>query len=107
MRNGHDGLAELAKKENIDVKKLERGQFVVFINSSKDRVKVYAASNVIAYMKSSKGQKIDLRVIREIPRAFNGAGISYDEAVEKMLSVKMAQKSRAVSPLQAARALRA
>jgi hypothetical protein len=106
MRNGHDGLAELAKKENIDVKKISRGEFVVFVNSAKDRVKVYAASNVIAYMKSSKGQKIDLRVIREIPRAFNGGGISYDETIEKMLSLKIAQKPR-ISPLQAAKAMRA
>jgi hypothetical protein len=107
MRNGHEGLAELAKKENINVQTLQRGQFVVFINSAKDRVKIYAASNVIAYMRSVRGQKIDLRVIREIPRAFNGGGISYDETIEKMLSLKMAQRPKAVSPLQAARAMRA
>lgn len=83
MRCGHEGLAILAKEAGIDVTKLAHGQYVVFVNSASDKIKLYATSHVVAYMQLPKGQKFDLRVISEIPKAFNGSGkLDYDKALK-------------------------
>jgi hypothetical protein len=97
LRNGHEGLAELAKERGIDVTKLLPGQYVVFVNAGKDKLKLYAAANVLAYLKLTGGQKFDLRVIAFIPKAFNGSGkLDYDkalkDAVEEALRKRMTGK---------------
>ena len=97
LRNGHEGLAELAKERGIDVTKLLPGQYVVFVNAGKDKLKLYAAANVLAYLKLTGGQKFDLRVIAHIPKAFNGSGkLDYDkslkDAVEEALRRRMSSK---------------
>jgi hypothetical protein len=105
MRNGHDGLAQLAKKHELNVLKLEPGQYIVFVNSARDRVKVYAASNVIAYLKLARG-KIDMNTIQEIPKAFRGTGrIDYDAALKEALTKSMARKGK--NSLEVFRAMRA
>ncbi len=102
LRCGHDGLASLAKKHDLNVTKLIPGQYVVFINSARNRLKVYAASNVIAYLKLATGGRIDLNTVREIPRVFNGSGkIDYEEALRIAVNKSLAKKSRANGPLQA------
>ena len=40
MRNGHEGLAIMAKEQGIDVSKLEPGQYVVFVNGANDKLKL-------------------------------------------------------------------
>lgn len=90
LRCGHDGLAQLAKKHGMNVAKIESGQFLIFINGQRSKVKIYAASNVIAYLKLDKG-RLNMDTIREIPRVFAAKGrMDYDEAlklaVEKSLS---------------------
>lgn len=99
LRSGHDGLEKLAKDNGIKVRSLEPGQFVVFINTHKDKVKVFAASQVIAYCRLEKGRKIDMNVIREIPRVFLSNGrLDYEaalkEAVEQALARKGAQLTK-------------
>lgn len=106
MAQGHDGLASLAKKYEIDVKKLSPGEYVVFINSARDRVKVYAASNVIAYQRLPHG-RLDLRAIAEIPRVFKASGkISYDDALKEFLVKALAKRAKGHSPLQAYAAMK-
>lgn len=85
MRCCHDGLAKLAKENKVDVKKLEPGEFVIFINSSMDRVKLYTANEVVAYLRLQKG-KVDLRTISLIPRAFMASGkFQYDESLKEII----------------------
>lgn len=93
LRNGHEGLTALAKKNGIHTGKLEAGQYVVFINSRKDRLKLYAANNVVAYLKLEDGRKIDLNTIRLIPQVFNGSGkIDYDRALRETLETALRLK---------------
>lgn len=93
LRCCHEGLAEVAKKNKIDVKKLNPGEFVIFINASKNRLKLYTANNVIAYLKLQENQKIDLRVIALIPQAFEATGkINYDENLKKVIEKELSKK---------------
>lgn len=106
LRAGHDGLAKVALKDKIRVQELSPGEFVIFINARKDKVKVYAAQNVVAYLRSPSG-RIDMNTIREIPRVFNGAAINYDAALKKILSENLLKRNRhVVSPLEAQRLMK-
>lgn len=95
LRCSHDGLAMIAKKEKIDVSKLEPGEYVIFVNSAKDKCKVYAAFNVVAYLKPPKGHKIEMKVIQLIPVAFAATGrIDYDKALKELLEKELTWKGR-------------
>jgi hypothetical protein len=92
FRCAHDGLAKLAKDKGIDVENLEPAQYVVFINTAQDRVKVYAAFNVLAYMRSKSG-KIDLTAISRIPEAFRATGgLNYDKILKETLEASLRRK---------------
>lgn len=92
LRCGHDGLAALAKKESIDVKKLPPGEYVIFLNAAKDRVKVYAASNVVAYHRSESG-RLEMAAIARIPQAFTASGhLDYSKALRATLEQALAKK---------------
>lgn len=94
LRNGHEGLEILAKKEKIKISTLMPGEYVIFINSSKDKIKLYAAHNVIAYLKLPRG-KIDLRTISLIPQAFNASGrIDYDELLKEVIEREFSKRNR-------------
>lgn len=89
MRNGHEGLRLVAAKEKIDVDKLAPGEFVVFVNAAKDRLKIYTHSRVLAYQ-HQKGVRINLKTIAEIPRAFAATGrIDYDKALKTTLEKEL------------------
>ena len=86
----------MAKDNGIKVRDLEPGQYVVFINTHKDRVKVFAAGNVIAYAKLEQGRRVDLNVIQHIPRVFQATGnLNYDKALEAALQTSLARRARA------------
>jgi len=92
LRSGHLGLTNQARKEKVFTNELGAGEYVVFINRKRDRVKVYTGNEVIAYMKAPRGTQIDLRVIEQIPKAFLSRGsLSYDRALEKVLSERVLQ----------------
>lgn len=94
LRCSHDGLREIAKKGGLDVKDLQPGQYIVFLNAAKDRLKLYASGNVVAYMKQPDGGKIDPRMIAELPRAFNGTTINYESAIKEALIKVFARRGR-------------
>ena len=91
MGLGHQGLSDLARKHKRSVDKLEAGDFLLFMNRSQTAFKLYAAGNVIAYYKSTRG-RIEPSTITMLPKYFNGTRIDYDgalkEAVEKSLRRK-------------------
>lgn len=92
MRCSHRGLTRMANENEIDITKLERGEFVLFINNDRNRIKLYAPNNVIAYLSLPKG-KIDLRTIALIPKSFSATGkIEYDEALKEVLLKEIARK---------------
>lgn len=94
MGLAHDGLREVARKYGgLDLDQLSHGEFVVFINTSKDRLKIFAAGNTFAYWRAHKGSKLELSTIRQIPRIFTGQQIGeYDKALEAALVHKLASR---------------
>lgn len=92
MRNRFDGLSEIAKKNGIDVQKLKPGQFLVFINSEKTMITVYAANNIIASHRSTRG-RIDERAIALIPETFLMKGrLDYDDALRDTLVQELSKR---------------
>lgn len=100
MRNGHDGLSEIAAENDIKVSEIELGNYIVFVNNQRNKMKLYASNDVIAYTRLPAGRKIEMRVIKELPRVFNGRQINYDAAlklaVDKALSDKPTQTIKSI-----------
>lgn len=93
LRCSHEGLTIIAKKEKIDVDKLVPGEYVIFINTQKNKVKLYAANQIVAYLRLPRGH-IDLRVIQLIPKAFESKGrIDYDQSLKEMLQRELPERS--------------
>ena len=98
LRMGHDGLRAVALKDKVKVDELGAGEFVIFINSAQDKVKVYAPNATLAYYRCRKGESLDMRVIGNIPKAFGAKGrIDFEELVRETLLEVLARKRRAVS----------
>lgn len=89
MRCSHEGLAAVAKKNDIDPLTLHPGEFLVFINSRQTMFKIYAPGNCIAFVKHPEGHRLDLSVVRYIPRFFNGTEFNLDAATRKMIGEKL------------------
>lgn len=87
LRCMHDGLADICKKNGIDVTKLKRGEFVFFANSRFDRLKIYCANNVICYVKAPHG-RLSADAIKYLPLTFNGSEFNYNSAVSKALGAR-------------------
>lgn len=91
MQNGHDGLQLIAKKGGVDVRLLGQGEFVVFINRDRNRIKLYATNNTTAYYKRPRGASpLSLESIPNIVKAFGQSGkIDYDRALKQTIEKKL------------------
>ncbi len=93
MRNMHDGLTKIAKKNGIEVGILSARQYVVFINAAKTKVKVYAANDTIAYSRSKSG-KLQMEAVAKIPECFGGGAFNYDQALKLVLEELLKRKKQ-------------
>lgn len=108
MGLGHDGLAEIARKLKAPPEKLQEGEFLLFLNRKKDKLKIMGgAGTVIGYLKV-KG-RLDLGALQFIPKTFGARGeIRYDAAVKQhvLKALEKAPKDKPrLSPLEVARRL--
>lgn len=85
MRGQHLALSTVALKVKIHTDELKSGEFLVFVNRKRDKLKMYTGGNVVAYLKMPQGQRIDPAVIRNLPKHFSGAGINYDAAMKETM----------------------
>ena len=83
FRMGHEGLADLALKEGIDVHELKAGEFVLFTNAQKTAIKLYTAGNIIVYQKAPKNMRIIYSAIRVLPHFFNGRQLDLKSAIDR------------------------
>lgn len=95
LRCSHEGLAKIAKDNKINVDNITPGECVIFINSSRNRLKLYAANNIIAYLRLQPKQILDFRTISLIPAAFNASGrLDYDKALKTLIEGKVQNGQR-------------
>lgn len=85
LGNGHAGLAEIAKTHDINVSRLDFGEFVIFVNKKQTALKLYAPGNIVAYLKMPGSARINPKVIAMIPRFFNGVEIDYGRALKEVI----------------------
>lgn len=85
MYYSHLGLAKIAMKRKIDVKKLEPGEFVVFVNRPLNACKIFTHGNVIAYLRTVDNRRLEMRTIQLLPSYFRGGQFHYDKALEQVL----------------------
>lgn len=85
LRNGHDGLMKVSKDKKVDLNKLDNGEIAIFINSSKNKMKVYHFSKAITYIRfEDSNRTIDLNCIKEFSTSFKSDGtLEYEKALEK------------------------
>jgi len=89
---GHPGLSALARKYKLDVNNLGAGEFVVFINPRHTKMKIYAANEVLCYIRPKDG-RVSLDTVRYFPAVFNAKGkIDYDEALRLSLTEALKHK---------------
>ena len=87
LRRGHDGLTKLATDMKINTN-LRVGEFIVFVNSKRSALKMYAAGETIAHFKMPGNKVMNVEVIRIIPRFFNGTELKYDKALDELIRSK-------------------
>ncbi len=85
LGNGHDGLARIASKNNVDVRNLGWGEFVVFMNSRCSALKMYSQGGLIAHLKMPGNGRIAMETIALIPRFFNGTNIDYQGSLAETI----------------------
>lgn len=80
LRRGYTGLSL-----QVPLSKLDKGEFVAFVNVRRDKIKLCTCNDLVAYLRLPPGEKIDPSVIQHLPEYFDGKSINYDGAVEKAL----------------------
>lgn len=73
----HRGLGMLAHEYDIDLGRLEPGQYVGFLNRRRTAIKLFTSGNIYAYLRLHEGQ-ITADIVNQIPRVFQSpAGIAF------------------------------
>lgn len=89
FRKQHDGLIQLAQEHHLNIAALEPGEHVVFVNSQRNKIKMFSHGQVLSYLRLTSG-KVDLETLQAIPRAFKGnLTLAYDKALTKMVVKKL------------------
>ncbi len=89
LRCQHAGLAKMAKARGINVHKLKPGEYVIFTNNAKDKLKMFTTGNTVAYLKMPDGQRLNLNVIAKIPKFFTGGVINYTGANKEQIQKEL------------------
>lgn len=84
LRCSHLGLSIVAKRLKLDTSDLKIGEFIVFVNTKKTMIKIFAAGNTVAHFKNND-RPINMKILGMIPRFFNGKELKYDEALAEVI----------------------
>jgi len=85
LRAGHAGLSAVAKEHGLNTDNLKPGEYLVFVNRKRSMLKMYTAGNIIAHLKASGQGLITWRVVKYIPKFFNGTEINFKAAQREAL----------------------
>lgn len=102
MGNRHAGLQNIARNAGIEVSTLTPDSYLVFVNTARDKVAMLVGAQTpksmqtMAYVRLESGRKIDHRVIKELPRAFDGKTLNYDKALSLALDKALNRPGKTV-----------
>lgn len=89
MRNQHEGLIYVAAQSKINLKALDEGEHVLFLNKALNKMKLYSHTGVLTYQRQDKG-KFDLNAIQAIPQSFDRNGrLDLDKALRTTIEKKI------------------
>lgn len=89
MRNQHDGLLKIAKKEGVDAASIAPGEHILFINTKMNRMKMLSSGGVLSYWRGRQGERVNLEAIQYIPDAFSAGKINYTKALKNLMLGKL------------------
>lgn len=90
MRLSHQGLKDLLKKKRIV---MQEGDFIVFLNAAKTMIKAFAKNHdAILFVKNGNNRRLDLGIIKYLPKYCNGPTLDLAAAVEENLKDIMARR---------------
>jgi hypothetical protein len=97
MRARHEGLRDFAKKNKVDISKMNEGDIVVFLNAKKDRLMCLVVLpeeetfGFLGYYRSPHG-RVPPEALEFIPRAFGGSGFNMNASIRAGLTKLLAKK---------------
>ena len=91
MRCQHFGLREIAQRSKVNLKTLDQGEHVIFVNKSRNRVKLYSANGVLTYVWKEKG-RLDMSTLAAIPYTFQNGNLNMKRAEELTLTRRLEAK---------------
>lgn len=98
MGKRHDGLMSVAKAAGIKVQELAPTDYLVFVNTSRDKVALLVGPQdpktiqPMAYFRV--GHTIDLNVIKHLPRHFNGRSLDFKAAMKDALEEQLKRRAQ-------------
>lgn len=88
FRYGHDGIFNVCKEKGIDLSKMEKGNVVIFFNTSMNSMKIAFSHEDIFYHREP--HKLEIRALDKIMDRLNANGkISYPEALKDFISERL------------------
>lgn len=84
MRCNHRGLTLIAKRNKLDPQTLEQGEYLLYVNNAQTMAKLLGPGNVLIHLRSERG-RLDFRVLRYLPKTFQGSQFDYDAALKKAI----------------------
>lgn len=100
MVNRIDGLRVIAEKEGLEIKEMQDGDFVFFVNAARTKLAAligapqgkFMDGGIMCYYKAPRGTHITVDAIRYIPKFFDGRAMNYEKALEAAITTALAKK---------------
>jgi len=87
----HKGLHLLAAEYDINLDNLEPGQYVCFLNRKRNKVKMFSAGNLFAYLSLPDSATVTMETIAQIPQMFlSRAELNFAPTLEAALESPLA-----------------
>jgi hypothetical protein len=106
MGLSHEGLSKLARQKGLNPATLPAETVLVFINRSRDKLKILTPGGQVLGYLNQRGRRIELAALQYIPQAFgNKTGFDYDKALKLHLEKQLVRPQRPVVSLYGAQGL--
>lgn len=88
MRCSFDGIRKFLEEEDFDVKTMNKGDLIIFLNRKMTMFKMLAGDKYLVNY-SNGTSRIPLEAIQYLPTYFDGSELQFSQAIEKSVKVKL------------------